>query len=712
MRTTPSSDATLLENLTKKQIALGEQILTVYGVVKLGPSPTRLDKILGSSNERSKTIQGVKVSLQDEEYRSLCLEAYKKFIAQHSSKNKFLLHRSLESINKRYNQILAASPNQHEISLSSIAFNLALIGSEITKTVQTIAAKNTTAQESATTDITDAQHITSHNPTTTTATPTTNKAVDISPVKFSLTPVVKTVGDALSWLNARSTSVNGLLFFAASKLTKQPLLRAAVVGSAASEVAAIMVGDQDYPTTVYCGPRMDCDFFKTQATTSNAPYRFSAADPKVAIDPRVARLIVRAHGYNGLSGQFIVAPNQVVMPDEFTHHFFPQVKIIHALGCSIGANLHQNYQRNLLKPTQILFLHSGDEITASYVNVRQMTLLVTEEKPQFPFSLPLAIIYKDSQQQTKIHSIIPPSLETFLESQRNELINNRQQQISTIYDLITDHIASQQSAALATISDPQAKKIAEAELKRVGYQHYQTNQDFAAKEKFVKEFFSQAIILGCNKRMNESELASTKFLIAANLVDTSYRIDDYSIALAASLMNNHEIIAALIAAKTPSQDLLRSENGGATPAYIAAEHNRVKVIELLIQANIPLQSLLVPDYHGVTPILVAAHRGNVEIIETFIKAGASIESLTMVNRHKLSPIHAAVVMLDQATDVTKKSNYKKIIKLLTENGVEMISDDILLEAYPRAFIELHDDKTPDTKPKNPAIKIDDRQQEL
>lgn len=415
---------------------------------------------------------------------------------------------------------------------------------------------------------------------------------------------------------------------------------------------ALMVGNRDFKTTVYCGPRINCDYLNFLAEKKKIEL---VKDGRIKNKKGVERLVIEAHGEKGSTQ--LMSPESLVQPDDFAAEFFPNVKIIHVISCFAGENPQQNFKENSLKPGQILFLHAGDEVTAEGINHQASSFLVLEQNSQFPSPLPLHILFKDPESLTIFAELAPVTLRDISLVVGEE--NTKEQKIDSLYDLIAGHINAQKESALEKFADnPQARDIMTAELEKLGFVDF-TQEKYSAKKEFVQDYLGRHLISLANWENPSSvkaELGYIEEIVRSGLVDVNYRLHDNQTAVLISSTNGHDKLLELLVKNGADVNIARLD--GATAALGAVAKNREKCLEILATSNGDLDKSR--DHDGATPAILAAYFANTGCLKILIKNG--------VNLNKPDIAGATPLMILVNNHCQGSNDYKKLITLMIEKG--------------------------------------------
>ena len=398
---------------------------------------------------------------------------------------------------------------------------------------------------------------------------------------------------------------------------------------------AVMVGDRDFKTTVYCGPSINCDYLDSLAKKNKIKL---IKDGRIQDEKGVERLVIEAHGNKG--SKQLMSPGNSIQLDDFAAEFFPNVKIIHGISCFAGENPQQNFKENSLKPGQILFLHAGDEVTAEGINHQASSFLVLEQNSQFPSPGPLHILFKDPESLTIFAELTPVTLRDISLVVGEE--TTKEQKIDSLYDLIAGHINAQKESALEKFADnPQARDIMNAELEKLGFVDF-TQEKYSAKKEFVQDYLGRHLISLANWENPSSvkaELGYIEEIVRSGLVDVNYRLHDNQTAVLISSTNGHDKLLELLVKNGAEVNIPRLD--GATAALGAVANNRQKCLEILATSNGDLGKSR--DYDGATPAILAAHFAHKGCLKILIKNGVNLNQpdiagatplMILVNNHR------------------------------------------------------------------------------
>lgn len=444
-------------------------------VVSFGTKPGLLDKLLGEQDVRKRVINGENVDLNSDEYKQLCATAYDNF--EEENKDNILFQEKLQEAKAIYDTTLQKAEESDEIKWLGVAANALLLGG----VMQDFTKKITQNSQPQIVDSSSRDASLTLNPNA------TNQS------SWSELASLQTLNDGLSWLSERSGGIPyGMLAFAGAKIAGSSLMEATQAGviaslsSALTTAGAVMVGDEDYKTSVYCGPEIQCDNFESAAKNKKITLIKFEPSKKLVTKywRKIERLIVEAHGRDDGKQNF---GNDLIQIDDFAASFSPGAKILHSTGCDLGANLQKNFKKNSLKPDQILFIHAGESMISLDIMSQISSFLALDPNPQFPAPIPLQILFKENESKTIFAQLKPIPLETL----DTALKDVSEQRIDNLYNLITQHINAEKTANLKKFKDDSARDIISSELERVGFRDHSREADATQREKFVKNYLDQ-----------------------------------------------------------------------------------------------------------------------------------------------------------------------------------------------------------------------------
>lgn len=606
-------------HLDVEKISIGEKILIASDVARLGNKPGLLDRVLGEKNVRRIIIDGEYVDLESSEYKQRCENAYDEFKAKY--RNEDLFNKKLLQVNRIYNLALRKAEKGDRIKWPVVFANFLLLGSNL-RANQTseselnglVAGNRIEPTSISLQGMIGTEELHKRSPFEDSS---RSYAANIASTS------VKTFGDSISWLNERSDGIPYVIAtFAASKM-----MGAAPATAATSSIItglfsfftgakAVKVGDEDYQTTIYCGPEVECGHLRDAAR--NKKIDLIEIDQKQTIKDerykKVKRLIVVAHS-NSKGMQNLIHNSLVMQPDDFAAKFFPNVKAVHALGCMIGANPQQNFDINSLKSGQILFLHAGSEDTSPAINSQILSFLSLEPNPKFPSTTPLQIIFKKSAAESVFAELVPVPLQEIVD------VVDDESRIDRLYELIARHIILQKKSTLEQFAiDPKAKTMIASELERLGFQDFTKETDLTKKEEFVRNYLGQYLFsIASHQKISPSELKNIKTIIRSGLADVNYICNNESSISYLAAQNGHDKYLEILAENGADLNKLHD---GESPAFTAAKNGHHKCLEVLAKYKADLNEA---DKLGTTPILMATQKGYHECLEVLAKNGADLD---------------------------------------------------------------------------------------
>ena len=442
---------------------------------------------------------------------------------------------------------------------------------------------------------------------------------------------------------------------------------------------AVLVGNRDYKTAVFCGPEIDCDYLQSAAKKNKIRL---ITDGNVGDGSGFERLVVEAHGTEDGSQQLL--PKYKTRSDFFAKRLFPDARIIHIVSCYAGVSPQKNFAENSLKSGQILFLHAGDQMTSPGVNYEISSALILKPNRQFPAPIPLHILLKEGL-STIFTNLAPVPLEDVIAATgANE-----------IYDVIAQHINAQKTSALENFSENlEERNVIGFELERLGFRDFSRETNPSKKDEFVKNYLGQYLIsLAAQKEISSADLQNIGTLMRLNLIDTNYAGRDAGTAAIAACNNGHEELLQLL--KENGADLSRVRKDGATAIHAAASSGQTNCLEILLRNGVDPDSV---NGFYFTASYVAAAQGNHQCLEILARNGADlnkadgkgstpivaatfnghVESIRVLAQNEADfdrPINngetALMVALNkhqQSLDTQGKSKYKEVIFALIKGG--------------------------------------------
>ena len=676
------------------QIAIGEKILVVSGIAKLGSKPGILDKLLGEKDVRRIVIEGENIDPESAEYQGICANTYRSFKEHCGSE----ISEKLREIEGRYQSIVSGAEKDDQIKWLKVFADSLLLSNVLATSAMRAVGTNSKAQFSnnSVSDATDFSQIFLQdnvaagslfegdrvvNPRTDSPKISENDSTNY------LSTAVKTVGDAVHWLNERSNGVpQGMLMFAVAKMTKLPIATSATLGatstilSATPQAEAVMVGDKDYATTVYCGPKIKCDYLADAVRDKKIKLVEFDKNQKIGrSNNKAERLIVDAHGL--ADGSQAISYQSLMQPDDFAVEFFPNAKIIHASGCLIGGNLQENFGQNSLKPNQILFIHSGNESIVLQSSTRSVPFLISESNSEFPVPIPLQILLKEPRPKssTIFASLTLPTLQDLSSIAA----------VDEMYDLIASNVNTQKKSALEKFENyPQAIEVIVSELEKLGFKDFSQEMVQDKKREFVTNYLGEYLShVAGRKEISAADLDSIDVLFQSQLVDVNFVFNNFTnIATLAAGRGHHQLLEILAKngadfnqAGMESDPLYTAAQNGhdkclevliknganginrlatatdMTPAYIAAQQGHYKCLEILAKNQADLELPCGSD--GSTALHTAAQNGHYQCIEILAKNGVNL------NRPKINGLTAAHIAAHMGHD--------SCLQVLAENGADL-----------------------------------------
>ncbi|MBU6339249.1 MAG: hypothetical protein KGQ36_04660 [Rickettsiales bacterium] len=286
----------------KQEIEIGEKILIAGNIIKLGTRPGLLDKMLGEEDLRRMIIDERNFDRESDEYKKLCQKAYKKFRKKFKNKDGVVdeesFGKALEKANEIYSSLLKEAEEKDGVNCASVALNSLILAATATGVAERVSGSSTQKENKGTgSDLETFSHrskalsiasspesdlnlrhpersegshaVVERDPSLRISKRNSEAGNDNGEETSYLESATKTFHDAINYLTEKSGGIPyGMLMFGAS-LSQNPSLRtagiAAAMLSALPESEAIKVGDKDYKTAVYCGPRINCKDLRKQA---------------------------------------------------------------------------------------------------------------------------------------------------------------------------------------------------------------------------------------------------------------------------------------------------------------------------------------------------------------------------------------------------------------------------------------------------------------
>jgi len=508
-----------------------------------------------------------------------------------------------------------------------------------------------------------------------------------------LESATKTVGEALSWLGVRSgNAVPYAIFAITSALSKSPaagLLSAAAVAATLPQADAVMLGDKDYKTTVFCGPDLEVECELVKGLGEKSDFKFMKYNAEERIGADAERLILTSHGFGG--GKLMPIPGVNLKPDFFANEFFPEVKVIHAVACFIGLDSRQNFQQNSLKENQVLFLHASRSLKAG-ISYEIISHLTAESNNYFPESENTQIVCKHKG-ETIIAEFTPRSLDTIIKSYIGASAER-------IYDSIVHNLRSQRESILRKFEkvDGETKSRIIGELDRLGIVNRAYDQDPEIKKNFVKDYLTKLLIPTIGTEASSKYL---NILLSKNLIDVNYALKNgMTLAYSAAFANDHQFLEALGKA---GADFNLANKNGLTPVIIAAQENHPECLKVLKKYGADLNAF---SSNGSSPLYMAAQSGNAECLRIIKEDKVNLNKVAsdgsssvfvaaqnghykcleilsgadfnLANANGISPLLMAIHKYKTAD---KKEIYEKTIITLIENGANPEAKSIVGTAY-------------------------------
>lgn len=637
---------------------IGEIYLISQNIVTLGTKPGLLDKMLGEKDEFRRVIAGKNIDPESSEYRKLCLQAFDDFNSKFT--NDAERSTAINALQKEFIQTSSYSDNLNSVNWSAVFTNTLMLSAQATSKLNNPAAQ----------------------------------AAQIDQNTFN---------DATQWLSEKTDGLPyGILAFATSSFFGAPLTTATQAGIAAaalssiSQTSALNVGSEDYATTVYCGPRINCYQLRDLAKDINVD--LIEFDNKQRISGAITqtqRLIVNSHGFG--DGKLAITENQnqpqLEKPDAFAKLYFPNAVVIHALGCKVGANTSKNFAKNSLSKNQLLFLHSGNEDLLTSNSKESILHLISEPNQLFPLPEPIQIIFKRDQSRTIFAEIALPQIDVTeianyhsgndakydqtadvlgkifanagvkVVKSSNDL-SDKDRIVSKIYDKIATHLNTQIDQVAEKFRDipPESKDTLNSELQRLGYRDYSQETDLGVKRELVQNYLTKLFL--CSYHVNTAEIITDlEKMTQLNLINVNYV--DKSGTSPAIIAASNKNVAVLEFLERHGADLNHANEIGAVAAHYAVENNDVVTLNFLASkgadftkadkdGNSPIHAALMKgrtksfgvlaqntanlnsrNHDGATPASIAARNGLIKELKILATNGADFNT---VDNHGSSPV--------------------------------------------------------------------------
>lgn len=617
-----------------EKIAIGEKLFILDGQVKLSGRPGFLDRVLGEKDVMRKSMDGEYINPDDEEYRASCLEAYNDYRGAFEDDDSFA--EALSKINQGYDKFVKKFEKRNAVNPTGVFFDLLLLGSNIIQNIKTFSSKKVlNAKKPAAAASEDSSK---YSPS------------DLSPehvevVRFDTssttesTSITKKFSDAITWLNERSGGIPyGMLMFTAAKLSKVPTqsaMRSSVAAgmmSGISKAEAVMVGKKDYKTTVFCGPRVDCDslfaslqkrkvdllqFDKGHALIefrgdSQEPFSTEYLQQKRKDLQKVERLIIEAHG-NNVGLELTSSPELLISPDEFASIIFPNVKVIHTMGCGLGTDIDNYYKINSLSPGQVLFIHSGNQKSSYSHNLEILSFLTIEHNSRFPLPLPCNLIFKKSQSRTVFATILPIELSDIVLKVKNGIT------IEELYDSMAEDFTSKRKEFIDKL-DKNIRITIIGELDRLGFVDFSVAKlEIGSKKQLVQNYLSRLLDKTEWNDLPEQDLDNINILIKSGFVDASYEINGVSLLRYIISREDHARYVNIM------DNLVKNgfevNEDGNNNMYVAVFVKNHLALEVFGKYGADFN---LPNIAGITPIHVAVDGLDCKSIEILAKYGADL----------------------------------------------------------------------------------------
>jgi hypothetical protein len=460
-----------------------------------------------------------------------------------------------------------------------------------------------------------------------------------------------------SWLNGMAIfAASGIAGMASRSSIFPTIVTAGLISSSSSPAEAVIVGNENYPTAVYCGTTVDCSYLRDAAKDKSKKLKLIEVGQGKSIKgpyKKIKRLISPNHADK--HGKQMLALDLVMRPDDLAKRYCPNAVAIHAIGCEIGSNPEQNFGQNSLGPSQVLFLYGGNRTIAESNVKRISSFLALEPNSKFP---PTEIIHVVSKQGTsKKPSSIFAKLSPFPLPMLTYAIE-KGAQIDQLYNLMAQYVMRQKEEALKTPNNSEAKKLIAGELERLGFRDFAADIDFSTKSMLVQDYlwhlcYSHA---ASYQRPLPSELRYFQAAIKSGFVDVNYETEGgYTISFAAAEHNQPAYLAISINNKT---DLNKANRNGETPTAIATWKGYKECLKILLD-NEADPKIAAND--GTTPLHLAAQNGRYESVEILARKKADLDQ---PNKSGVTPLMLAIYVYN----IGPNSAQKKTILSLIEHG--------------------------------------------
>ncbi len=516
-----------------------------------------------------------------------------------------------------------------------------------------------------------------------------------------------------------------LISAAVAMATGNPILAvgaAALTSSMLPYTEATTVGQVDYPTTLYCGPGILCNAFARDAAAFGIDVRRAEVGESLERNTKVKRVIFDSHG--SLNGG-ITGPQGSEMSPALATRYFPNFKILHSLACYGGRGV--DYHVRNLQDNKIAFIHAGEEMMPIFILEQTAFNLVTTQSDTFLFGNPIHIIYKPAGLaaiKTKIEPFPLEKVNKLLAAKkltdRNLSEEEKNAAISELYDFITDFFRTEKehiSSAFNTevkgvvnkiisglydfITDytetrkkvasntAKAKKIAYAELERLGYKDYK--KDVSLEEK-INIIATPLLFQAAYHNDLQTFEALIKILPKEYLTKKIYV--GTNIAFVAALKGHANIIRALTKAGFPAEELnVHSSDNIRSSAHSAVEYDFSDVIMAMHEAG--AKNLNEPRKRdGTTPFYLAATNGKINVVKTFLKISNILE-LDTIDSESKTPLSAAIQFGKTETaktiikayqearipisQINKKGSFTPFYQAVASRNLEIAN--IIMQAY-------------------------------
>lgn len=445
--------------------------------------------------------------------------------------------------------------------------------------------------------------------------------------------------------------------------------------SASETAQAIKIGDKNYKTSIYLGPNSNFNKkYIKELIKKNVDVIKShqIEDPEIS-NSGVERLLILAHGNvdgSQMIGTDDLGNNLLMRVDDFANKLFPDAKIIHSLGCFVGANAQQRFKQNSLKKDQILFLHSGNHSYSTPMAVQTILRLNLEQNAQLPPPFAVQIIRKESTENIIFAEMAPVAFEDIVTATKD---GSKQEKTDNLYRLITQHTNKQMGDALQKFSQvsDESKKIIHFELERLGFGNSIESEESFKKDQLIKNYLEQYLAILSSKKNNPAECAEA--IINSGIIDLNNPIspEGSTLLMIAIASNNIEFIELLIRS---GAKIDKATNLGTTPLTLAIQLNNFESFKILIGKGANVNAL---TGYGETPAMLAIQDGRLEFLEVLVDKGAD---LNLGNSVGGSIFEQAVRYFKK--NKKDKSDCKKMLIFLAKNGADprSLEDDYYSKA--------------------------------